>query len=134
MHESDLPTAGPGLAAELDQLRRWASGWPSTTTARGGSSMINLRRLPVDTLKIDRSFVAGCLDDPADAAIVEAVAAAGRATGRHLIAAGVENREQLHRLRDLGYHTVQGHLTGAARPLDELSDVIQLRDIDLDRG
>jgi EAL domain-containing protein (putative c-di-GMP-specific phosphodiesterase class I) len=44
----------------------------------------------------------------------------------------VENRGQLRRLRQLGYQSVQGHLTGAARPLDELVDVIRLRHVDVD--
>jgi diguanylate cyclase (GGDEF)-like protein len=133
MHASDLATAGAGLATELDQLRAMGVGLAIDDYGSGEPSLTNLRRLPVDTLKIDRSFVAGCLDDPADAAIVEAVAAAGLATGRHLIASGVENHDQLRWLRELGYHSVQGHLIGAARPLDELYDVIQLRRVDVER-
>jgi diguanylate cyclase (GGDEF)-like protein len=131
MHEMDLPTAGPGLTVELDRLRLMGVGLAIDDYGSGGSSLANLPRLPVDTLKIDRSFVAGCVDDPADAAIVEAVAAAVLATGRHLVASGVENREQLRRLRELGYQSVQGHLTGAARPLDELTDVIRLRYVEV---
>ena len=131
MHEMDLPTAGSGLTVELDRLRLMGVGLAIDDYGSGGSSLANLPRLPVDTLKLDRSFVAGCVDDPADAAIVEAVATAVLATGRHLIASGVENGEQLRRLRELGYQSVQGHLTGAARPLDELADVIRLRHVEV---
>jgi EAL domain-containing protein (putative c-di-GMP-specific phosphodiesterase class I) len=133
MHEVDLPTAGPGLAVELDRLRSMGVGLAIDDYGSGGSSLANLPRLPVDTVKLDRSFVAGCVDDPADAAIVEAVANAVLATGRHLIASGVENREQLRRLGELGYQSVQGHLTGSARPLDELTDVIRLRHVEAGR-
>jgi diguanylate cyclase (GGDEF)-like protein/PAS domain S-box-containing protein len=133
MHESDLPTAGPGLMTELDQLRAMGVGLAIDDYGRGAPSVASLRGLPVDTLKIDRSFVTGSLVDPADAAIVQAVAAAALGAGRHLIASGVENREQLRWLRELGYHSVQGHLIGAARPLDELYDVIHLRRVDIDR-
>jgi diguanylate cyclase (GGDEF)-like protein len=132
MHENDLPMAGPGLTAELDQLREMGVGLALDDYGGGGSSLANLRWLPVDTLKVDRSFVAGCVDDPADAAIVEAVATAVLAAGRHLIASGVENPQQFRRLRELGYHSVQGHLTGAARPIGELDDIIRRRDVDVD--
>jgi diguanylate cyclase (GGDEF)-like protein/PAS domain S-box-containing protein len=133
MHESDLAIAGPGLTLELDQLRLMGVGLAIDDYGTGGSSLANLRRLPVDTLKIDRTFVAGCVDDPADAAIVEAVATAARITGRHLVAAGVETIAQLERLRGLGYHSVQGYLTGAPQPLEELSEVIRLRRVLIDQ-
>ncbi|MGZ4594656.1 MAG: putative bifunctional diguanylate cyclase/phosphodiesterase [Actinomycetes bacterium] len=132
MHEGDLPLAGPGLATELDQLREMGVGLAIDDYGTGGSSLASLRRLPVDTLKIDRTFIAGVVEDATDAAIVEAVATAARATGRHLVAAGVENVAQLCRLRDLGYTSVQGYLTGAPRPLHELGDVIHHRHVDID--
>jgi diguanylate cyclase (GGDEF)-like protein/PAS domain S-box-containing protein len=132
MHESELASAGPGLTSELDQLRELGVGLAVDDYGRAGSSSDGLRRLPVDTVKIDRAFVARCLDDPADAAIVESVAVGAIATGRHLIASGVENREQLNWLRQLGYHGVQGHLVCEARPLEELRDVIRHRHVDVD--
>jgi diguanylate cyclase (GGDEF)-like protein/PAS domain S-box-containing protein len=132
IHESELATAGPGLNSELDQLRVLGVGLAFDDYGRVGSSSASLRRLPVDTVKLDRGFVARCLDDPADAAVVESVAIGALATGRHLIASGVENREQLNWLRTLGYHGVQGHLVCEARPLDELHDVIHLRHVDVD--
>jgi diguanylate cyclase (GGDEF)-like protein/PAS domain S-box-containing protein len=132
MHEGDLPAAGPGLGAELDRLRLMGVGLAIDDYGIGGSSLNNLGRLPVDTLKLDRSFVAGCVDDPADAAIVEAVATAARATGHHLVAAGVETLAQFGRLRELGYQTVQGYLVGEPQPLAELHDVIRRRRVDID--
>ncbi|MDQ1619345.1 MAG: hypothetical protein QOE19_1914 [Actinomycetota bacterium] len=131
MHEGDLPTAGAGLNHELDQLRKMGVGLAIDDYGTGGSSLANLRRLPVDTLKVDRSFVAGCVDDPADAAIVEAVATAARATGRRVVAAGVETAAQFVRLRELGYQCVQGFLVGHPRPLRELTDVLRRKRIDL---
>jgi len=131
MHENELSRAGTGLTVELDQLRMMGVGLAIDDYGSGGPSLAALPGLPVDTLKINRSLVARCLDDPADAAIVEAVAVAGMANGRHLIASGVERREQLSWLRDRGYHVVQGHLIGAARPLEELSLIIQRRHVDM---
>jgi EAL domain-containing protein (putative c-di-GMP-specific phosphodiesterase class I) len=97
----------------------------------GATSIAGLRRLPVDTLKVDRSFVAGCLDDPEDSAVVAAVATAARAAGRHALPAGVETTEQLRLLRDLGYESIQGYLSGAPAPLIDLRDLITHRRVHL---
>ena len=132
MHESELPTAGAGLNAELNQLREIGVGLAVDDYGGGVPTLANLRRLPGDTLKIDRAFIARGLDHAVDAAIVEAAAAAGLAGGRRLIATGVETRDQLRWLRGLGYHGLQGHLIGPARPLDELYQVIRLRHVDVD--
>jgi diguanylate cyclase (GGDEF)-like protein/PAS domain S-box-containing protein len=131
LHEHDLPEAGPGLADELDQLRRLGVGLAIDDFGTGGTSLAGLRRLPVDTLKVDRSFVAGCLDDPEDSAVVAAVATAARAAGRHALASGVETADQLTLLRDLGYESVQGYLTGAPAPLIDLREVITHRRVHL---
>ena len=66
LHESELPEAGPGLADELDQLRRLGVGLAIDDYGTGGMSLTSLRRLPVDTLKVDRSFVAGLLGSGED--------------------------------------------------------------------
>ena len=92
MHEQDLPEAGPGLADQLDRLRRLGVGLAIDDFGSGGTSLAGLRRLPVDTLKVDRTFVAGCVDDPEDGAVVAAIATAAKAAGRHPLASGVETR------------------------------------------
>ena len=55
MHEQDLPEAGPGLPDELDRLRRLGVGLAIDDFGSGGTSLAGLRRLPVDTLKVDRA-------------------------------------------------------------------------------
>ncbi len=132
LHEQDIPEAGPGLADELDRLRRLGVGLAIDDFGTGGTSLAGLRRLPVDTLKVDRTFVAGCLDDPEDSAVVAAIATAAKAAGRHPLAAGVETVAQLQMLRVLGYESVQGYLTGAPAPLIDLRDVIKSRRVPLD--
>ncbi|MCY7372950.1 MAG: EAL domain-containing protein [Spirochaetaceae bacterium] len=127
MHEFDLAEAGPGLADELDKLRRLGVGLAIDDFGTGGTSLAGLRRLPVDTLKVDRSFVAGCLTDPDDNAVVAAVATAARAAGRHALASGVETVEQLRMLTGLGYESFQGYLSGAPAPLIDLRDAIAHR-------
>jgi diguanylate cyclase (GGDEF)-like protein/PAS domain S-box-containing protein len=129
MPEDDLLSASSGLEAALDQLREMGVGLAIDNYGTGGSPLADLPELPVDTVKIDRRFVAGCVEDPA---VVEAVAIATRAAGRHLVAAGVETSAQLKRLRALGYQSVQGYLIGEPRPLAQLQEVIRGRRVDAD--
>ncbi len=134
MHEQDLPAAGPGLTDQLDRLRRLGVGLAIDDFGSGGTSLAGLRRLPVDTLKVDRTFVAGCVTDAEDGAVVAAVATAARAAGRHPLASGVETMDQLRVLRGLGYESVQGYLTGAPAPLIDLRDIINHRRVELPAG
>ena len=131
LHEQDLPDAGPGLSDELDRLRRLGVGLAIDDFGTGATSLSGLRRLPVDTLKVDRSFVAGLLTDPEDSAVVAAVATAARTAGRHPLAAGVETPDQLRVLREMGYESVQGYLTGAPAPLIDLRGMISDRRVPL---
>jgi diguanylate cyclase (GGDEF)-like protein len=82
----------------------------------GYSSLSYLQRFPVESLKIDRSFVAD-LDQRSDsAAIVRAIIGLGDSLGLPIIAEGVERRTQVTRLRSLGCHLAQGYLFGKPRP------------------
>lgn len=80
----------------------------------GYSSLAALKHFPLDELKIDRSFVKNCTNDPDDAAIVMAVISLARGMGLRSVAEGVETERQLEYLRTLQCDAVQGFLRGAA--------------------
>ncbi|TNE95451.1 MAG: bifunctional diguanylate cyclase/phosphodiesterase, partial [Gammaproteobacteria bacterium] len=74
----------------------------------GYSSMIYLKRLPFDQLKIDREFIRNIHRDPESRGIVEAIMAVSKQYGLQVTAEGVENQEALDILRELGCHSYQG--------------------------
>ena len=84
--------------------------------------MTDLRRLPIDTLKIDRTFIRDIASDPNDAAIVRAILSMARHIGLEVIAEGVEKREQLQFLREAECSYYQGYL---GRPPLSRSDFLE---------
>jgi diguanylate cyclase (GGDEF)-like protein/PAS domain S-box-containing protein len=85
----------------------------------GFSSLSRLKRLPVATLKIDRSFVDGLGSDPSDSSIVHAIASLGHALNLELCAEGVEQTLQRDELIRLSCHQAQGYLWSPALPAAE---------------
>jgi diguanylate cyclase (GGDEF)-like protein/PAS domain S-box-containing protein len=86
----------------------------------GYSSLTYLRRLPVSTIKIDRSFISEMVNDPDDLAIVVSIIDLARSVNLDVVAEGIETAEQLALLRRLGCAAGQGWLWSAALPLDEV--------------
>ena len=83
----------------------------------GYASLVHLRQLPVDRIKIDRSFVAE-LDQPEDGTfpIVSAIVGLGTGLGKVVVAEGIESEVQALRLRQLGCQLGQGFLYGHPTP------------------
>jgi len=93
----------------------------------GHSSLSYLRRLDVDTLKIDRSFVTEIPNDPEDCAIATAVMALGQSLHMKVVAEGVETKEQADFLRNLGCSEMQGWLLSRALPAPQMANWLQER-------
>jgi EAL domain-containing protein (putative c-di-GMP-specific phosphodiesterase class I) len=85
------------------------------------SSLSYLKKLPVDVIKLDRSFVRGLPDSRDDAAIARSVIALGISLGREMIAEGVETLEQAHWLVKHGCAIGQGYLFGRPMPAEEFA-------------
>jgi predicted signal transduction protein with EAL and GGDEF domain len=90
----------------------------------GYSSLSYLKRLPIDELKIDRSFVVDLPGRNADAAIVQAVIDLGHSLDMSVIAEGVETAAQLDCLRQLGCDQYQGFLYSKALPADRFTELL----------
>ena len=91
----------------------------------GYSSLSYLKRFPLDTLKIDRSFVKDIGVDPEDAAICRAIIALGHNLGLGIVAEGVSSEAQLEFLREEGCDSIQGWLMSAAVPANEFAELVK---------
>ncbi len=90
----------------------------------GYSSLSYLKRFPIDTLKIDRSFVKDLHCDADDAAICAAILAMARQLGLNVVAEGVESEEQLEFLRRHGCNQIQGYLCSKPLSVDDFAAML----------
>ncbi len=91
----------------------------------GYSSLSYLRRLPVDVIKVDRSFVEDIGQDPDNTAIVTAIVNMARGLNLHVVAEGVETAAQLDYLRDIQCDTAQGFYIGRPMPAEQFEEVLR---------
>jgi len=90
----------------------------------GYSSISYLKRLPVSTLKIDKSFIRDIIDDRNDRVLVETIITMGRLLDMEVVAEGVEVAEQLVILRQFGCHLYQGYLSNPALNLEKFERIL----------
>jgi EAL domain-containing protein (putative c-di-GMP-specific phosphodiesterase class I) len=117
----------PDLMRTLDGLRLLGVKLAIDDFGTGHSSLANLKRFPIDKLKIDRTFVRDIASDPDDRAITAAIVDLARAMAITSIAEGVESEAQLEFLRGRGCVEMQGFLTSPPLPAGEAAAWIASR-------
>lgn len=114
------------LAIEvLGQMRELGVEISIDDFGMGYSSLSYLKRFPITRLKIDRSFITNLLVDPKDAAITDAIIGIAHSLGIQAVAEGVEDFDQLERLRGPGCDQMQGYLFSKPLPADEITQLLR---------
>jgi diguanylate cyclase len=125
--ESSLLHDLDSIKKVLQQLREEGFAVAIDDFGTGYSSLSHLKHFPIDTLKIDISFIADIETDPGDAAITEAIIALARGLGLRVVAEGVATREQFDFLGARGCHAFQGFWMSEALPADKFIEFIRTR-------
>jgi EAL domain-containing protein (putative c-di-GMP-specific phosphodiesterase class I) len=118
--ESSLMVEPARAVATLTRLTQLGVGLAIDDFGTGYSSLAYLQQLPVDAVKIDKSFVTGLIDSDVNAAIVRSITDLGMNLGLAVIAEGVEDRDTLDLLESLGCRHVQGFHTGRPMAADDV--------------
>lgn len=113
------------IIGKMNALKEQGVSFSLDDFGTGYSSLSFLKRLPLDQLKIDKSFVQHLLTDANDAAIVRAVITLGQSLGLGVIAEGVETEEQCNFLAVHGCHFYQGYWFGKPVPLTDFEDLLK---------
>jgi diguanylate cyclase (GGDEF)-like protein len=112
------------VIAKMTDLKSHGLRFSLDDFGTGYSSLSYLKRLPLDELKIDRSFVEDALTDAGGSAIVHAILSLGRAMGLAVVAEGVETEEQREFFAALGCHGYQGFLFSQPLPVEEFERLL----------
>jgi EAL domain-containing protein (putative c-di-GMP-specific phosphodiesterase class I) len=113
-----------GKAAVLNRIKKLGASISIDDFGVGASSLSYLKRLPADTLKIDRSFVKGLGKGVADAAIVRMVIDLAHTLEMKVVAEGVEDRRQAALLKEMGCDLAQGFYFAKPMTADAVSDFL----------
>lgn len=123
--EDMLLNAAPATLQTVQQVHALGVRLSMDDFGTGYSSLSYLRQLPIDELKLDRSFVQGIEHDSVARALTQAIAHIGQSLKLKVVAEGVETSEQLRLLGDQGYHIAQGFLFTPALPASELAEWVR---------
>ncbi len=122
--ESMLVENIESVIVKMTEIKANGIGLSLDDFGTGYSSLSYLKRLPLDQLKIDRSFVRDIVEDLSSRAIAQSVISLGQVMNRSVIAEGVETEQQLDCLTGLGCHAFQGFLFGTPLPLEDFELLI----------
>jgi diguanylate cyclase (GGDEF)-like protein/PAS domain S-box-containing protein len=114
----------PGTIAKMAELKTLGLHFSIDDFGTGYSSLAYLKRLPVDELKIDRSFIQDAPTDANDGALVETILAVAQHLKLHVVAEGVETVEQATFLKARGCTFYQGYLYGRPAPIETFLESI----------
>jgi EAL domain-containing protein (putative c-di-GMP-specific phosphodiesterase class I) len=114
----------PDILHQLREIKQLGVRLAIDDFGTGNTGIWYLRSLPLDTLKIDQSFVKSLASSPEDAAIATATIAMARQLGLRVVAEGVEERQQMDLLRAGGCHEVQGFLFFPALSANDLGALL----------
>ena len=117
--------SGEDGARIIKALRELGVGVAFDDFGTGYGSLADLRRISVDRIKIDRSFIMDSLSSPRDATIVKAIVSLAKTLDLAVIAEGVEEVEQEALLRGFGCHEVQGYLYAKPMPASAFTDLLR---------
>jgi diguanylate cyclase (GGDEF)-like protein len=123
--ESSVMKNAESAIVKLNELKELGVNIAIDDFGTGYSSLSYLKRLPIDTLKIDQSFVRDVTTDPKDAAIVRAIITLAHSLDLKVKAEGVERKEQLRFLRLLRCDVVQGYLLGRPTSAEAFGRLLQ---------
>ncbi len=123
--EGMLVRHAPATVEMLEALHALGVRMAIDDFGTGYSSLSYLRRLPIDTLKIDRSFVRDIPGDADDSAITVAIIALAQSLKLEMIAEGVENVAQREFLRAHGCNVMQGYLFSRPQPAEDITRLLQ---------
>ena len=112
------------VVANLESLRNMAVGISIDDFGTGYSSLTYLKRYPINSLKIDRSFVTDVATNPADAGIVRAVVEMAHGMKLNVIAEGVETKDQFAHLQKYGCDEMQGYWFSRPLPVEAINKLL----------
>ena len=122
--ESAMTSATDEVALLLNQIRQLGCFIAIDDFGTEHSSLSRLRDMPAEVLKIDRSFIDGLSSEPGDTAVVSSILSLAFAMGKHIIAEGVETREQAAMLLRMGCEVAQGFFFARPVAADQVASML----------
>jgi len=123
--ESMLMRQASSVVTALKSLNELGVRFAIDDFGTGYSSLSYLRRFPIETIKIDRSFIRDITDDPDDAAITRAIVVMAQNLSLKVIAEGVETEKQLAFLKENDCHLIQGFYYSPPVPVEDMTALLE---------